>query len=72
MSVTASQVQNALKVILTVGEIIREVKEIPSGRRDAQLMEKGIGMNEYERIIQTLTKAGAIRVDNNLIKWVAK
>jgi len=56
------KLETVMNVILEAAKL-----EMPSGHLYARLMEYGLSLNAYERIIGTLENLGAIKVKNNLI-----
>ncbi len=59
---------NKKKLEIIMNVILEAAKlEMPSGHLYARLMEYGLTLNAYERIIGTLENLGAIKVKNNLI-----
>jgi hypothetical protein len=72
MKPTPEQIYAALMVLKTVADIIRELKEVPSGVLYARLMEKGMTLSNYEATINRLALAGVIRVSGNVIHWVGE
>ena len=62
------QVKSALNVVMAIAEAIRELREVPSGELYARLMDK-LSLEQYERIIDTLKRSGAITEQNHVLKW---
>ncbi len=68
--VTKAQVKAAMAVVLVVGETIRDLGEVPSGHLYAQLMGR-FSLAEYEKIIDTLVRAGVVeKTPQHLLRWV--
>lgn len=68
MTVTKTQVVAALHGTKAVADVIRELKEIPSGHLYAQLMGT-ISLETYNRIIKYLLDAELIQSSNHLLIW---
>ena len=72
MEITVDQKKAALKMILAVGDTIREVGEIPSGILYSALMAHfpNITLNNYQSIMTTLRGTGLIEEKNNVVRWI--
>lgn len=57
-------------LIITVGQIIREAKQIPSGHLFARLMECGMDPDTYTAIIDKLKDMGVIKEQFNMLTWI--
>lgn len=57
------------EMIVHIGRAIRELKEIPSGRLYARLMEV-MSLEDYNAIITKLESANLIKVENHVIIWI--
>jgi len=68
-TLTDKQAAAALKVVLTVGEAIRDLKRVPSGHLYARLMGH-LSLNEYTTIIEMLKASGCIREERHELIWV--
>lgn len=64
-----TQEQRALTIVRIVGEAIQGLGSVPSGHLYAHLMDL-MPLDAYQQILSVLTKAGLIRVENNLITWI--
>lgn len=54
--------ETLVKLVLEAGKV-----EMSSGHLYARLMEHGMDLNSYTRLIETLTNIGAIKIENDLI-----
>lgn len=59
-----------LRDLISVGECIRELGEVPSGHLYARLMGK-LSLESYEAIIRQLVKADLVKRSNaHLLTWI--
>jgi hypothetical protein len=65
----AKTVASAVAVAKAVAETIKELGSVPSGHLYARLMDR-MSLETYNSIIDMLTKAGLIKVENFLITWI--
>jgi hypothetical protein len=63
------QIKAALSLIIAVGAIIRENKNIPNGVLYSLVMGY-ISLENYNRIIQTLKENKLITESNHVLTWV--
>lgn len=70
--ITREDVANAIQLVKAVADTIREAGEqgCPSGPLYAALNSKGIGIDNYNRIIATLKGAGVVEEKNHLLRWI--
>ena len=67
---TTQQKQTALiKLIQTVGEILRENKETQRGTLYSALLGHGCSMSQYEVIERIFVESGRVKVKNHLLIW---
>lgn len=59
----------ALAVAMTIGEAIRDLKQVPSGELYAQVMGH-LSYSQYEGILSALISAGLVKRENHLLTWV--
>lgn len=75
-SVTRAQVAAVIDILTAIAETIRDLTElnggVPSGELYAHLMGAGMNLEQYNLVIDTLKKAGAISVEAHYIKWIQK
>ena len=58
--------------VFAIGEVIRELKSIPSGHLYAQLVGK-MDLAEYQAVVAVLVKAGVVTEStSHLLTWVKK
>ena len=69
MNTTKEQIKAALDVTLVMAETIRELKEVPNGHLYAQVMGQ-ISLASYEKVIETLKRAGLVKEKGNLLTWI--
>lgn len=63
------KIMKAMEIVKLVGEVIRDVREIPSGHLYACLMEK-ISFDDYTKVIDLLKKAGLVEESNaHMLSW---
>lgn len=60
--------KKALEIVRTVANVIRELREIPSGHLYARLMEV-LTLDEYNQIIGLLKRAGLVTETYYNLKW---
>jgi hypothetical protein len=58
-----------IRMVFAVSDAIRELREVPSGHLYAQVMGF-VSLQEYQMILDILTGAGAVKVENHLITWM--
>lgn len=64
-------VQQAFGMVVAVSEAIREMGEVPSGHLFAILNARGVGIENYNRIINILITTGLVkRLPSHLLMWV--
>ena len=63
------QERNALLVVRTVADAIKELGSVPSGHLYARLMGV-MNLDQYQAIINVLIKAKMVKVQNHLITWI--
>jgi hypothetical protein len=66
----AAQRAAAMRIIITIGEMIQDAGQIPSGHLYAMLMPTGLSLESYNRIITTLVKCKVITQENFLLTWI--
>lgn len=66
---TATQVSQALTIIRTVADAIREAGSIPSGHLYAMLMPYGCTLSSYEKIVSILVESGRVEKTANVLTW---
>jgi hypothetical protein len=66
---TNEQAREAMRIVLVVADIIREAGEIPSGHLYAALAERGMTLNNYNAILDTLKRTGLVQEANHLLTW---
>jgi hypothetical protein len=67
---TAQQLRAAVSVTAAIAEVIRELREVPSGTLYAQVMNT-LSADDYQRVLGLLSNAKLISVDgNHLIRWI--
>jgi hypothetical protein len=64
----SAQVAAVAEVVALLGNIIRQVKEIPSGHLYARLMDK-VNLDQYNSLIAILQRMGWIKIQHHLIIW---
>lgn len=71
MTMTKDAIKSTLNVVRIVADAIREAKEIPSGHLYATLMEYGMPLEVYQKIIDALKGAGLVEeTPAHLLKWI--
>jgi hypothetical protein len=67
---TKDEVKAAMGVVLAVGEAIRDLGEVPSGKLYANVMGS-LSLEAYTKIIDTLKGAGVVTEDtSHVLRWV--
>lgn len=66
---TREQVRAAFDLMVAVTEVIRDVKEIPSGVLYARLMDK-LSFPAYMAMLESLQRTKLIEVKSHVIYWV--
>lgn len=67
--ISKQQVQLALELVATVGQVIQELGSVPSGHLYARLMDK-FDIHQYQSIIRMLVRSGMVKEKGNLLVWV--
>lgn len=69
MSITTAQATAAIQLIVAVGDVIRELGQIPSGHLYAQLMGQ-LSLDQYQSILTQLKKADLVKeLPSHLLVW---
>ena len=68
MTLTKTEVA-AISVTVAIGQTIKELGSIPSGHLYARLMGK-MSLENYNVIINTLKKIGAVKEENHLLTYI--
>jgi len=69
-TVTKPDIQAALKVVLAVGDAIRNLRQVPSGELYARLMGH-LSLEQYEKVIGTLKRTGLVKEEQSrLLVWI--
>lgn len=66
-----NQEQAAMKIVIAVGEAIKELGSVPSGHLYAHMMGH-MSLETYNKVIALLVKTGAVKEENHLLTWVGK
>jgi hypothetical protein len=66
--VTDTQVTSALKMTMAMAESIQGLGQVPSGTLYAHVMGR-ISLETYEKMIDTLVRAGLVRKQGDLLAW---
>lgn len=70
MNVTASDIQNAIKTMAIVCEVIKEAGSIPSGILYARLMEQ-MDYPTYQSMIRQILRTGLVSQDKfHRLTWI--
>ncbi len=75
MAVTSQQTEGALKIVLAVGDAIRDLGETPAGVLYAHLSSTGMTLQQFESIIATLQRVGVVErrspnTNFDVIRWI--
>ena len=65
---TKEQISAALNVLTALADVVKELKQVPSGELYARVMSY-ISIQTYESAIGTLIRSKVIRKENNLLIW---
>ena len=68
-TMTKEQIKAALELIVAIGDVIRELKEVPSGHLYARVMNN-LTLEQYESIINQLIRAKLVRKSNHVLYWI--
>lgn len=68
MTMTATDIQSALKIMVAVTEAIHEADSIPSGVLYSNLMGQ-MSLGTYESMICQIVRTGLISESNHLLTW---
>ena len=63
------EIRAALGVIRAVADAVREAGRVPSGVLYAAVNAHGVGLPAYQRVVQSLTDAGLVRVESHELVW---
>lgn len=58
-----------VRLAAVVGELIRDLGEVPSGEIYASIMDR-VSLDEYNAIVQALVNAKLVKQRNYLLTWV--
>lgn len=67
--ITKDAVKALIEVVRATGEIIRELKQVPSGHLYASMMGH-LSLDDYNIVIGVLKDAGLVVEKNYLLIWV--
>ena len=72
MTATKEQTLAALKIVMAIGDTIRELGSVPSGELYARVMVHGVTMEGYNSIIGMLKRAGVVKESCHVLTWIGK
>jgi hypothetical protein len=64
------RVKQAVTLLLAVADAIKELGSVPSGCLYASLMQTGMSLETYTRIINVLKKQNLVVEHHHLLTWV--
>lgn len=68
IATTKEQVTEAFKMCAAIGEAIRDLKQIPSGKLYAMVMTH-MDIEIYQCVIAKLKETGLVREENHMLIW---
>jgi hypothetical protein len=71
MPVTREQVVAALKATAAIGEVIRELRVVPSGELYARIMSV-VSIETYRGALDVLKRTGLVKESNNQLEWIGE